>query len=659
MNSINKQTIRVLMAEDNEVDFLAFSRYQDNQLLNFETTCVPTVSETREHLERYDYDVVVIDYLLEDGNGLEIIPHLNSIPFVFVTGDRNIDLAVQAMKKGAYDYIVKDYNGKYLKLLSKIIEAAAKQKSAQLALAQSEKKLNLLHQAMTCVDSAIIIANKNGNIRWVNDYFTKLTGYSNLELMESNGEVLHPYNTLGFHPISPYYQNVYRTKRSTQFESKMFSKSGDVIYTLTTLSPVLDDDNNITSIISVDIDISKRKDFEKELLNAKMDAETAVRAKDLFLANISHEIRTPLNDIMGSTHLLADRLEDDKSQTFLKIIKESSENLLAIINDILDYNKLTQGNFTIVQHVFSLPLLLQSISDSSNLRSTEAKVDFVTNIPKTYPKHLIGDPVRIKQILNNLLSNAFKFTDKGSVTLSLDFKELNNDYLEFEFKIKDSGIGIPSDKLQKVFEKFTQIQDAYNRNFDGTGLGLSISKKLTEMMGGNISIESQLKKGTEVSLVIPLKISSIAPDFENSHKILPTKILEGIAGIEVLLVEDNVMNQIIGQKFLQKLGTHAEVASSGSEAIQKLHNKTYDLILMDLQMPEMDGFTATQMIREKFPLPTCNIPIIAMTAHAVKGVEQQCLDKGMNDYISKPINYQSLMEKLYQVYHNRNTHTKN
>lgn len=650
MKQLEEGTIRVLMAEDNEVDYLAFLRYQDNKLLNFETTCVASVADCQEALSKQHFDVVVIDYLLEDGTGLEIIPMLDNTPFVFVTGASDLEVAIQAMKEGAYDYIVKDYNGKYLRILAKIIRAAAKQKAAQMALQASEEQLNLLHQAMTHVDNAVLIVNTKGEIQWVNEFFTKLTGYSKRELIESNGEVLHPYSSMGFHNLSPHFQNVMRTKRSTQFESKIFTKSGHVLYTLSTLSPVLDEANEIQNIVSVDIDISKRKDFEKELVNAKIDAETAVKAKDLFLANISHEIRTPLNAIMGASQLLKDRIPEEKDQTYLRIVRESSEHLLEIINEVLDFTKLQEGKFNIVQQPFSLQSLLKSVQDSAELRSREAQLKFQAIQADEIPDHCIGDQVRIKQILNNLLSNSFKFTRKGWVSLKVNSKPLKNDYVELAFEIEDTGIGIPSDKLQKVFEKFTQLQYEYNKKFEGTGLGLSISKRLAEMMGGSISISSELKKGTIARFTLPVKISRQKIHVEREEKVLPQNIMDALSGIEVLLVEDNVMNQIVGQKFLQQMGAISEVASSGAEAIQKMHDKQYDLILMDLQMPEMDGFATTKSIRSSLPKPYCDTPIIAMTAHAIKGVEDECKQHGMNDYISKPINYNNLMDKLYAVY---------
>ncbi len=386
-----------------------------------------------------------------------------------------------------------------------------------------------------------------------------------------------------------------------------------------------------------------------ELQKSKEVIEQSTEEKELFLANMSHEIRTPLNAVVGLSNLLA-RSENfnKKQQVYVKAILSNSQNLLSIVNNILEYSKIDAGKIQLEQIAFNLKEKLQDeIIQSLSVLANEKGLYLAFDVPDNFPEELIGDEVSIKQIISNLLSNAIKFTKKGGVTLSLAVETDTNKDVYVKFSVKDTGIGILKNKQDVIFEMFTQASSSTTRKYGGTGLGLSIVKKLIEAHKSKIYIESKLNEGTEFYFTIKFekKTSNIeVTDIKDKHK--------PIDNMSILLVEDNEFNQMVAIDTL--LGwspsTKIDVAENGLIALQKLETKKYDLVLMDIQMPIMDGHAATIHIRTKFPSPLCNIPIIAMTARASRAYEEKlCKKSGMNDYISKPFEPEKLFLKISQA----------
>jgi PAS domain S-box-containing protein len=390
-------------------------------------------------------------------------------------------------------------------------------------------------------------------------------------------------------------------------------------------------------------DITYSKNIEQDLILAKELAEESVKAKQNFLATMSHELRTPINGVLGLTNLIAASAQTKENQEYLKGVKSSGEHLLAIINDILDLAKIEAGKMKLQRVDFDSTEILESIINSQKPQANEKRLRLVTVCDPQIPKVLKGDPIRLNQILYNLISNAIKFTEKGEVKITSRVLSMNSHEVLLELAVSDTGIGIANDKLTKIFESFTQADKHVAVRFGGTGLGLSIVKQLTELMNGKIEVESVLGKGSKFKLTIPLKIG----EQNVSVKVDPVGIndLGSFEGTRILLAEDNIINQTVAKKTLEKWGIAVDVANNGWEAVNMVQERKYDLIIMDIQMPEMDGYQATFKIRNELSSPTCDIPIMAMTASVLDAMEKT-FAAGMNEYISKPFNYQELNQKL-------------
>ncbi|KFF04148.1 ATP-binding protein [Flavobacterium reichenbachii] len=380
----------------------------------------------------------------------------------------------------------------------------------------------------------------------------------------------------------------------------------------------------------------------KELDIAEKKASVAAQTKENFLANMSHEIRTPLSGILGFTNLLQKRPLDETATEFVSSIQRSGENLMTIINDILDLSKIEAGMMRITPGIFSINGLLDSVETLFSERVKEKKLTISSKIETSIPDTLIGDATRLTQILVNLIGNAIKFTHQGSVSIEVYNKEQNENQVALGFKIIDTGIGIDKEKLDEVFERFNQGEDSTTRNYGGTGLGLSIVKRLILLQDGDIEVSSERGKGTTFSFYIPYEI---AKEQLNAVPVANVDHFKDISNtaLRVLVVDDNAINQSLMKHLLSQWNIDFDMVSNGLEAVEYLRKKDCDLVLMDLQMPQMDGYTATQQIREILKL---DIPIIAMTAHALPGEREKCLSRGMNEYLSKPIKEEELFKLI-------------
>jgi len=379
-----------------------------------------------------------------------------------------------------------------------------------------------------------------------------------------------------------------------------------------------------------------------ELDASEKRAREAALIKENFMANMSHEIRTPLNSILGFTNLLMKRELASEPKEFVHSIQQASENLLAIINDILDLSKIEAGMMRIVNKPFSVNGLLQSIQTLFLEKMKGKGLSFKTSINPDIPDTVIGDATRLTQILVNLIGNALKFSDKGIIEVNVFSNAIMDKTIELGFTIADNGIGIEKEKLSQIFERFNQGEDFITRTYGGTGLGLSIVKDLIEIQKGKIMVESELGKGTRFTFYIPYTIADeqIRAEQKNDEEIkyeLHNQL------INILVVDDNQMNQSLMRHLLNQWDIKFDIASNGKEALKELQERSYDLVLMDIQMPEMNGYSAAQLIRSELKL---DVPIIAMTAHAMPGEREKCISFGMNEYISKPIIEKDLFDLI-------------
>ncbi len=388
------------------------------------------------------------------------------------------------------------------------------------------------------------------------------------------------------------------------------------------------------------------KTINRELTIAKELAENSKKAKEQFLANMSHEIRTPMNAIMGMVEILGENNLNPEQKECVDAIKLSSDNLLSIINDILDFSKIESGKITFEKRPFVLGKLIEEIIQTLQFTANPKSISLTYSIAENIPSFIIGDDAKLRQILLNLCGNSIKFTEKGYVSIDIQLKEQQNDDYILLFKVTDTGIGIPEDKLQTIFESFAQASGDTTRKYGGTGLGLTITKQLVELQGGSVFVKSKENEGSQFSFTLTFEKENELPKRNENEE---TYVYTRLEGKKVLLVEDNSMNQLLAKKILNSWNLKYDVAANGKIAIEKLANEDYDIILMDMHMPEMDGYEATKYIRTEMPPPKSLIPIIAVTANAILGEEEKCRAAGMNDYISKPLDKRKLYQKMIRL----------
>lgn len=395
--------------------------------------------------------------------------------------------------------------------------------------------------------------------------------------------------------------------------------------------------------------IHERSIAEEELIKAKKLAERLAGAKDQFLSNMSHEIRTPLNGIIGFTKVLLQEKQDKLTaiqRQQVGLIKSSSDILLVLINDILDLAKINEGKMTLVEEAFYPEDLITDILAAFQLRMEEKNLNVIRQFDKNIPKMLFGDSVRISQILINLINNSKKFTpDGGSITLGVKLAKQTDTSATLHFTVTDTGIGIDKKKIDSVFEPF--VQDNNPQTYEGTGLGLSIVKRLVNLMNGTIAIESEINKGTIVTLVLPFEKRPVLNTTVKPSELWPeTYNVNQLRELKILLAEDNTINQLLAQTILNQFGFHVDTAENGKIAVDYIAKNTYDIVLMDLKMPEMNGYEASKYIRTQFVSPKCDVPIIAITADVTKADIENYKAAGMNDYIIKPFDQTELLNKI-------------
>ncbi|MFT6715731.1 MAG: signal transduction histidine kinase/CheY-like chemotaxis protein [Saprospiraceae bacterium] len=418
----------------------------------------------------------------------------------------------------------------------------------------------------------------------------------------------------------------------------------DIIFEIV-LTPVFDNKNEVREILGLAHDVTERARSEMSLMKAKKLAENAARMRQEFIANMSHEIRTPMNAIVGFTNLLEDTEMNDIQDGYVHAVKVSSESLLGLINTILDFSKIESGQLNHDHEAFDLRHVINSIDKVLLLKIQEKKILFKQVITDEVPRELQGDSNRLYQVLSNLLANSVKFTEKGEVILKVDLVEKKDNITTLSFTVTDTGIGIPSHMIDRVFDSFIQVNSESNRKYGGTGLGLSIVKKIVRQLKGTIKLTSKLREGTTFVITIPFKL---AENFsERKRKIKSSRLnLKLPEGLKILLVEDNIMNQKLVLMILKDYPVTVELAENGVEAIKALKINSYDIVLMDIQMPEMDGIEVTKIIRNKFSAKKKDIPIIAMTAHAFQEEIDKCMMVGMNNHVLKPIDVENFIETI-------------
>lgn len=393
----------------------------------------------------------------------------------------------------------------------------------------------------------------------------------------------------------------------------------------------------------------ERKKVEEEMRRSRALAEESAQSKSDFVANMSHELRTPLSAILGFTDLLKKTDLGSIQKDYIEAISSSGSSLLSIINDILDISKLDAGKFVIEAVPFSISELVHSMEVILSSKAMKKGLELSVIVDPSINYSVVGDPMRLTQILMNLIGNAIKFTQHGGIYVSYTANMKKDNEVDVLFSIRDTGIGIPPEKTETIFERFTQADSNITRRYGGTGLGLAIAKQLVELQGGNITVESVEGRGTNFQFILPYLITD-----EDAHTPVSKEFLSDFqphSTRRILLVEDNELNQKLATAILENNGFMVTLAENGLKATEIIKEGLFDLILMDIQMPVMDGYRAMQIIRNELHIDT---PVIAMTAHALPGEKEECIQQGMNDYLSKPFNERDLLLKITQWTSNRN-----
>lgn len=440
-------------------------------------------------------------------------------------------------------------------------------------------------------------------------------------------------------------ENSITNNKSYEVEVRHKNEDGDLIYVIARGIP-MEKGGYVKKLFGTVLDITKQKKAEEDLLISKLEVEKLVRIKQQFLANMSHEIRTPLNAIIGFTDILSESnhlQEANKKQ--VNSIKQSGDHLLGIVNDILDFTKIEEGGIFLELTAINLEEQLKITYTKYKVLADKRGLNFELDIAKDVPNYVFGDALRLQQVIGNLVSNAFKYTVKGTVAVKVIKVREDDGRAVLKISIIDSGIGIPVNEVNTIFDSFTQVSIDTARKYGGTGLGLTIVKHIVDLHGGKIEVKSKLSKGTAFEVTIPYKLAS-SEDLIVKQA-LPEEEID-IEGWKILLLEDNKMNQALTKNVVTRWGASIDIADDGLVGLAYIKENNYDLVLMDLAMPKMDAYTCISCIRE-LNNDKSKIPVMAMTAHAFEGEIQKCKELGFNDYISKPFRKKELKAKIYSM----------
>jgi PAS domain S-box-containing protein len=609
-------------------------------------------------LKEQDFALILMDALMPVMDGFETAAmirqsqKLKYVPIIFLTAQMNApDEIFKGYQAGAVDYMLKPIAAEILKAkVSVFVDLYRKNNELMIQEAELKVKMNQLSEAQWLAHIGSwewdMVSDR---IEWSDELF-RIFGLGPQEFTPSYEKYLKHIHPNDKENVDRIIQQSKKDHLPFNFFHKIVRKDGETRIANCIGKIIADHNGKVMKMTSTVQDITEQKQAEEKALKLieernvaereKEVAEESAKSKQRFLSNMSHEIRTPLNSIIGFTNVVLKTELTEKQKEYLNAIKLSSDSLIVLINDILDLAKVDSGKMTFEKTPFKLCESIDSVLYLFQTKLAEKELELVKDFDTTIPKVLVGDPVRLHQIIMNLVSNAIKFTSHGKITVSAKLIDETADKAGLEIKVSDTGIGIPEAKLKTVFSAFQQATTDTARLYGGTGLGLAIVKQLIEAQGGKISVNSEEGKGTTFSFQLNFgKTEETIKDNKQDHKITDEKI----GNIKVLVSEDIKFNQLLMKTLLEGYGFDLEIAENGKVAIDKLKKDHFDLVLMDLQMPVMDGFAATEYIRKDMH---SDIPIIALTADVTTVDVEKCKSAGMNDYISKPVDEKILYNKI-------------
>ena len=505
----------------------------------------------------------------------------------------------------------------------------------------AEERLTMLSLVASSTTSGVVINNRHGMVEWVSSAFENITGYSFEDVQNKHlGDVLK--GELTDVGVIEQARQLSKQKKSFEVDLQVYRKDGKRLWISVINSVILDDKNQVEKYIEVIIDITDKKQAEFQLIEAKEEAQQLSKAKDMFISVLSHEIRTPLNAVIGMSRLLEEENHLEAQEENLGVLKFSAENLMNLINDVLDFTKIETGNIELESAEVSLRELIDGITKSMQFRANDKNIYLKGNVDDAVPDIVMADRTRICQILLNLVGNSVKFTAEGGITIDLNVIEQTQNKVTIRFAVNDTGIGIAADKIDTIFESFKQAEADTTRKYGGTGLGLAITKKLVELHGSRINVESTPGKGSSFWFAVKFNKALVQDNSDTNKNAVETELQ-----LNILVVDDNQINRLLINKVITKWGATVDFAENGLEAVTKIESKAdYDVVLMDIHMPVMGGLEATEIIRSKSEPYFQQLPIIALTASMLTSEVNEITRAGMNDYILKPFDPKGLYDKL-------------
>lgn len=637
------EKIKILIIDDDEVDRATVKRSLKSAGMEAETFMADSASAGLKLIKEHTFDCLLIDFKLPDMDGLELLQEIRKInkivPVLLVTSYGDERVAAEAIKMGASDYISKslltpESVSHSLRTAIRLARIEQEKSAAEESLKDTQNQLQTIIQNTPIVlwgidNEGIFNFSAGKGLEFVGIKGNSAIGKSIYDIFKDWPELIN---------------NVNRALRG-EIRKAATPVNGFVFETL--YRQTLNDKGEVIGLTGISFDITDRVKSEKALEKARDLAEESVKIKEQFFTNMSHEIRTPMNGIIGLTGVLLKTELNEEQRTYLDAIRTSSERLMVIINDLLDFSKIESGKISLEETNFNLRKVIGENIELLNPKAAERENRLKVIVDAEVPDEVAGDPVRLSQVLTNLIGNAIKFTEKGQIRILVENLNETPEEVTLEFEIQDTGIGIPEDKLSSIFESFTQASNDTTRKYGGTGLGLTISRQLIEMQGGKLNVRSKPGEGSTFSFTLTFKKAigeKATPKAEEVLDIDPSELGE----LNILLAEDNEINQLLAKKVISDWGFNLDIAANGRIAVDMLKEKDYDVILMDMQMPEMDGYEATVYIRNEMG-PKSNTPIIAFTAHATKTEIGRCMLAGANAYVSKPLKPNELLSEIYDL----------